>query len=53
MKIVYFPDNHHRYRDIQHLSIYFIIPYYFIQTGQTNKQTNTHTHTHNNRDLII
>ena len=49
MKIVCFLDNHHRYRDIQHLSkIYNPLLFY---TNRTNKQT--HTRTHNNRVLII
>ena len=45
IKIVYFLDQHRRQRDLQHLSIVFLFPYYFI-LNRTDKQTITHTHTH-------
>ena len=44
--------------DTQHLSIDFLISYYFIQNGQTNTQTDRQTHTQqqsrfNNIDLYL
>ena len=52
MKIVYFLENYHKDRDIEHSSIDLLIPHYFIRTEPTNKQTNKHTHT-DNRFFII
>ena len=52
-EIVYFLDDHHRERDIQqHLSIDFLMPYYYIQTGQTNKQTNIQQSRFNHIDMF-